>query len=105
MKKHIFEIIYSEDVFGHLKAIDKKYWSLVKQKIEEQLFNEPDIDSKNRKPLSKSPIDDHWELRFGHQNSFRVFYKIDYITTEVLILAVGIKIKDKLYIGKKEIKL
>ena len=69
------------------------------------MFNEPDVESKNRKPLSKPPIDDRWELRCGPQNSFRVFYKIDYIANEILILAIGIKIKDKLYIGRKEVKL
>jgi mRNA-degrading endonuclease RelE of RelBE toxin-antitoxin system len=105
MKKHKFEIFYAEEVFDHLKAIDKKYWSLIRQKIEEQLFNEPDIESQNRKPLSKPPIDDRWELRFGPQNSFRVFYKINYITYEVLVLAIGVKLKEKLYIGNKEIKL
>ena len=77
----------------------------IRNKIEEQLVREPDLETKNRKPLSNPPIDDRWELRFGPQNCFRVFYKIDESLNEVLILAVGIKIKEKLYIGKKEIKL
>lgn len=105
MKKHKYTIFYAEDVYSHLTVIDKKYWSLIKNKIEEQLFHEPDFETKNRKPLSKPPIDDLWELRCGPQNCFRIFYKINKLHNEVLILAIGMKIKEKLYIGKKEIKL
>ena len=105
MKKHQFNIFYSDEVFDHLKALDKKYWSYIRHKIEAHLYNEPDIETINRKPLQKPSIDDRWELRFGPQNSFRVFYKIDRSNDEVLILAIGIKIKEKLYIGNKEVKL
>jgi mRNA-degrading endonuclease RelE of RelBE toxin-antitoxin system len=105
MKKQKYSIFYADEVYSHLLFIDKKYWSLIKQKIEEQLIYEPDSETKNRKPLSNPPIDDRWELRCGPQNSFRIFYKINYVNNEVFILAIGIKIKEKLYIGKKEIKL
>ena len=105
MKRPKFQIFYSGEVYSHVLSIDKKYWTLIKDKVEEQLSHEPDCETKNRKPLSSPPIDDRWELGFGPQNCFRVFYKIDKSQNEVLILAVGIKIKEKLYIGKKEIKL
>jgi mRNA-degrading endonuclease RelE of RelBE toxin-antitoxin system len=105
MTKAKYNIFYSSDISSHLLAINKKYWSLIKNKIIEQLLIEPGNETKNRKPLSSPPIDDRWELRFGPQNCFRVFYKIDYINNEVLILAIGYKIKNKLYIGKKEINL
>ena len=105
MKKVKYNIFYSDEVYSHLLSIDNKYWPQIRQKIEEQLTIEPDSVTINRKPLSNPPIDDRWELRFGPQNCFRVFYKIDHIHNEVLILAIGVKIKDKLYIGKKGIKL
>ncbi|OHD63272.1 MAG: hypothetical protein A2176_11870 [Spirochaetes bacterium RBG_13_51_14] len=105
MSKLKYNIFYSDEVFSHLLSIDKKYWPQIKHKIIEQLIHEPDTETRNRKPLSNPPIDDRWELRFGPQNCFRVFYKIDYHNNEVLILAIGVKIKEKLYIGKKEIKL
>jgi mRNA-degrading endonuclease RelE of RelBE toxin-antitoxin system len=105
MKKVKYNIFYSDEVYSHLLSIDKKYWPQIRQKIEEQLTIEPDSETINRKPLSKLPIDDRWELRFGPQNCFRVFYKIDNLHNEILILAIGIKVKEKLYIGKKEIKL
>jgi mRNA-degrading endonuclease RelE of RelBE toxin-antitoxin system len=105
MKKSKFQIFYSEEVRSHLLSIDRKYWTLIKEKIEEQLVYEPYSETKNRKPLSSPSLDDRWELRFGPQNCFRVFYKIDKTLNEVIILAIGIKIKEKLYCGKKEIKL
>ena len=105
MKKNNYSIYYANDTKSHLLVIDRKYWKEIQNKIEEQLLHEPDSESKNRKPLSKPPIDDRWELRCGPQNIFRIFYKIDYLNYEVQILAIGVKIKEKLYIGKKEIKL
>jgi mRNA-degrading endonuclease RelE of RelBE toxin-antitoxin system len=46
-----------------------------------------------------------WELRFGPDNRFRVFYDIDITSHEVHILAIGKKDRNRLVIGKKEIKL
>jgi hypothetical protein len=105
MTRSKYKIFYSNDIYFHLSFIEKKYWSLIKNHISEQLACEPDIETKNRKPLMDSTINDRWELRFGPQNCFRVFYKIDYMNLEVLILAIGFKIKEKLFIGKEEIKL
>lgn len=105
MKKTKYRIFYSEDIRLHLLTIERKYWTEIKQKIEEQLKFEPDKETRNRKPLLKPSVDDRWELRFGPQNCFRVFYKIDSKNKEVFILAIGIKIKEKLYIANKEIKL
>jgi hypothetical protein len=46
-----------------------------------------------------------WELRCGDDNEFRVFYSINPRQREVYILAVGIKIRERLYIGGKEVEL
>lgn len=46
-----------------------------------------------------------WELRFGPDNRFRVFYDIDMQTRRVNILAIGIKEREKLFIAGKEIEL
>ena len=45
-----------------------------------------------------------WELRFGPNNRFRVFYDIHMTTREVHILAIGAKDRDRLVIGGQEIK-
>ena len=77
----------------------------IKEKIEEQLFYQPNAKTKNRKPLVNPPTDNLWEIRFGPKNCFRVFYKVLEDKNEVWILAVGLKEKEKIIIGKKEIEL
>jgi hypothetical protein len=46
-----------------------------------------------------------WELRFGPDNRFRVFYAVDMEHHEVYILAIGIKKGNRLFIGGEEIRL
>ena len=43
-----------------------------------------------------------WEIRFGPKNMFRVFYETKPDVYEVAILAIGVKMGNKLYIGNKE---
>jgi len=100
-----FKIIYDLQVRDHLNAIDKKYLALIKFKIEEQLLFEPNIETRNRKPLTKPPIDQKWELRFGPSNNFRVFYRTEVEKMEVWILAICEKKNGKLFIREREIKL
>jgi len=74
--------------------------------IEEQLHFEPAVETQNRKPLSRPPTADaRWELRFGAQNRFRVFYRIQEDTREVYILAIGVKMRNRLFVGNEEYEL
>ena len=43
-----------------------------------------------------------WELRFGPDNRFRVFYQVKAETREVRVLAIGVKERDRLFIGGEE---
>ncbi len=104
MKKR-FDIIYAPSVKQHLQSVELKYHSLIRKNIEAQLQSEPDVKTKNRKPLEHPGIfDSQWEIRFGPANCFRVFYKVDKKINEVYILAIGVKQGNRLYIGGKEIK-
>ena len=105
MSKHKYSIFYDDEIDSHLKKIDKKYWRLIRDTIEIQLQLEPDVETKNRKPLSKPPIDNRWEIRFGVNNCFRVFYSINYPEKEVWIHIIATKINNKLLIGNEEIEL
>jgi hypothetical protein len=59
-------------------TIDAKYDHLVREKMEEQLLFEPNVETKNRKPLRQpAPFAAQWEIRFGPGNRFRVLYDID----------------------------
>ena len=50
-------------------------------------------------------LEAQWELRFGPDNRFRVFYEIDRENRTVYILAVGIKERNRLFIGGEEVEL
>jgi len=103
--KKRFDIIYAPSVKQHLQSVELKYHSLIRKNIEAQLQSEPDVKTKNRKPLEHPGIfDSQWEIRFGPANCFRVFYKVDKKINEVYILAIGVKQGNRLYIGGKEIK-
>jgi mRNA-degrading endonuclease RelE of RelBE toxin-antitoxin system len=101
-----FELIYAPIIKQQLKAIETKFYSLIRDSLETQLRFEPDVETKNRKPL-KRPIvfGAKWEIRFGPNNRFRVFYRVDPERQEVIILAVGEKINNRLIIGDEEVEI
>ena len=103
MAPRSFRIVYAPEVSKHFDYIDRKYWNLIREKIEEQLLYSPDKETRNRKPLRKPPIPNRWEIRFGPTNTFRVFYEIDIEKHTVRVLAIGYKENERLYIGGKEI--
>jgi hypothetical protein len=101
-----FELVYAPVVRQHLGAIEPKYHSLIRKTLETQLRYEPDTESLNRKPLRRPVIfAARWELRFGPDNRFRVFYRVDRDASEVYILAVGMKVGNRLRIGDEEVAL
>lgn len=98
-----FELIYAPLVKMHLKAIEPKYYSLIGESIEAQLRFEPDIETRNRKPLKRPVVfGAQWEVRFGPENRFRAFYKINQQDNQVEILAIGVKQGNRLNIGGEE---
>ena len=106
MAKRPFDLIYAPIVKGHLKAIERKYYSLIRRVIETQLRYEPDVETRNRKPLTRpTAFEADWEIRFGPNNRFRVFYEVDPERGEVHILAIGVKEGNRLWIGGKEVRL
>lgn len=101
-----FNIIYAPLVKEHLRAIERKYYPFIRNGIESLLQFEPDIETRNRKPLKRSSVfDGEWEIRLGPNNRFRVFYRVDRAHGEVYVLAIGEKKGNRLYIGGKEINL
>ena len=83
--KRQFELIYPPLIKQHLKAIEPKYWSLIRENLEAQLQFEPDSETRNRKPL-KRPIvyGAKREVRFGPNNRFRTYYRVNYDSLEVI---------------------
>lgn len=76
---------------------------MIRKQIRLKLTSEPEKETRNRKPLDvPAPYGAQWELRFGPRNRFRVFYEVSYETATVTVLAVGVKERNVLRIGKEE---
>lgn len=101
-----YQIIYAPLVKSHLKPIEPKYYALIKKEIQARLRYDPLSMDKNRKPL-KPPgvLGGDWEVRFGPENRFRVFYRVDHELSQVHILALGVKKGNRLQIGREEFEL
>ena len=105
MPKQPYSLIYAPATKEHLLVIDKGHHSLVREMIVEQLTFEPDVESRNRKPLKRPVLpESDWEIRFGRQNRFLVFYRVRKNPRQVEILAIGIKEGKDLIIGGQKIK-
>src|SRR5262245_21930657 len=101
-----YDLIYDVEVFRHLTAIEQKYHSLIRETIEQQLRHEPLVETRNRKPLhSVAESGADWELRLGPNNRFRVLYRTDEESSQVIVLAIGVKEGNRLLIGGEEIDL
>src|SRR4051794_6811755 len=98
VKKQSFALVYADEVKQHLRSIEAKHRTLIQSEVEAQLLFEPDVETRNRKPL-KRPIASgaEWELRLGPANRFRVFYQVKPDHHEVLILAIGVKERNRLF--------
>jgi mRNA-degrading endonuclease RelE of RelBE toxin-antitoxin system len=106
VRQQPYSIMYDRQVRRHLRFIEKKHHALIRRTIEDQLRFQPQVETRNRKPLLReADFDAEWELRFGPDNRFRVFYAIDSAHREVQVLAIGIKSGNRLSIGGEEVEL
>ena len=76
---------------------------MIRSTIAEQLAYEPTTETHNRK-LLRRPVafGATWELRFGAGNRFRVYYRVTSEPREVWVLAIGVKGRNKVTIGREE---
>lgn len=101
-----YSIIYDEATKAHLLAIEPKYHSVIRDKIEEQLQFEPARATRNRKPLRQPTLfEATWEIRFGPGNRFRVLYGIDEERHQVQIQGIGVKDGERFLIAGEEVEL
>jgi mRNA-degrading endonuclease RelE of RelBE toxin-antitoxin system len=102
-KKRPFALVYSGEVRQHLQAIETKHQALIRAEIEGQLLFNPEVETRNRKPLKRPILSGaDWELRLGPDNRFRVFYQVDTDTHQVRVLAIGVKDRNRLFIAGEE---
>jgi len=106
VRRQPYALVYAPEVRQHLRAIERQHYPLIRETLQEQLLFEPEAETRNRKPLRQpAGFDAQWELRFGPDNRFRVFYEIDRENHQVFILAIGVKERDRLFIGGEEVQL
>ncbi len=103
-----YRIDYSPDSEEHLRVLTARQRAVIFDTIDEQLKDQPGVETRNRKPMRPNPLAP-WELRIG---DLRVYYDIqeDHVVEDkpeprVLVLAVGIKDRNRLMIGGEEVKL
>src|SRR5947208_1858414 len=78
MTRQSYKLVYAVAVTKHREAIEAKHHSHILAKVDEQLCFQPDLETRNRKPLQQpSAFGATWEIRFGPGNRFRVLYDVD----------------------------
>jgi hypothetical protein len=98
-----FTVVFAPETVDQMDFVELKYHSLIERTIDEQLQYTPEIATRNRKPLDEPGVSGAtWELRLGPSNRFRVFYEVDALALEVQVLAIGVKERERLFIGGKE---
>jgi len=101
-----FTIVYAPIAKQHLRAIEAKYYTLIRDAVTEQLAFEPTTETRNRKPLKRPVVFmATQELRFGPHNRFRAYYDFDLEHAIIAILAIGRKQGNRVVIGAEEIQL
>lgn len=101
-----YSIEFAPEAFDHIGTIERKYYGLIERSISQQLTNTPERETRNRKPLEQlAPLGATWELRFGPNNRFRVFYEVDTVALSVNVLGIGVKDGNRLLIGGVEFSL
>lgn len=70
--------------------------------IARQLTHQPTAETRHRKPLRPNPVA-QYRLRVGE---LRVYYDVQRLPQRlVFVKAVGIKVRDRVYVGGKEVRL
>jgi addiction module RelE/StbE family toxin len=85
----------ADDDLQYFKVFEQR---IIVQAIEEQLTQQPKVETRNRKPLSDNPVAS-WELRIQH---YRVFYDVFDQEKTVKIAAIGYKKHNQLYFKDEE---
>ena len=97
-----YRIEYSPDAEDHLRTLTARQQRIVLEAVDKQLVHQPIVETRNRKPMRPNPLAP-WELRIGN---LRVYYDVEEEPDHlVLVLAVGVKQRDRVRIGGEVIAL
>ncbi len=95
-------IQYFSEAQQHLRILTARQQALILESVQKQLSHQPTVQTRKRKLLRPNPVAT-WELRLG---DIRVFYDVlEEPEPTVQIRAIGIKVRDRVYIAGQERKL
>ena len=105
-KRMPFTLVYAPVVRLHLNAIDAKYDSLIREKIEETVA----LRARHQDPEQKAGkttgcVSGGVGIAIRTRQPISPFYQIDRDKREVRIVAVEIKDRDRLLVGGEEVSL
>jgi len=89
-------IEYSPEAEEHLQRLTARQRKIVLDTVDRQLLNQPNVETKNRKPMRPNPVAP-WELRIGALR--------EYPESKVVVAAVGVKERNRVRIGGEIIDL
>jgi mRNA-degrading endonuclease RelE of RelBE toxin-antitoxin system len=97
-----YRIEYSPEAEGHLRELTARERELIFDGVDDQLTDQPSVETRNRKPMRPNPIAP-WELRLGE---LRVYFDVEETPERlVIILAIGVKERNRVRIGRKVFEL
>jgi mRNA-degrading endonuclease RelE of RelBE toxin-antitoxin system len=96
-----YRIEYSPETSNHFRFLTARQRSIVFDSVDEQLTYEPTVETWNRKRMRPNPLAS-WELRIG---DLRVYYDVVDNPPTVMILAIGIKRRNRVYISGEGVDL
>lgn len=97
-----YRIEYSPDAEDHLRTLTARQQVIVMDTVDKQLVHQPTVETRNRRPMRPNPVAP-WELRIGN---LRVYYDVEEEPEPVVnIRAVGVKLRNRVRIGKEVIEL
>ncbi len=97
-----YRIEYDPEAEDHLAILTARDEAIVLASVSRQLEHQPTVVTRHRKPMRPNPVAP-WELRIGN---LRVYYDVqEEPEALVTIRAVGVKDRNHVRIGGKEIEL
>jgi mRNA interferase RelE/StbE len=96
-----YRMEYYQEATGHLQGLTARQRAIVLDAVAEQLTHQPTVPTRNRKLMRSNPLA-QWELRVG---DLRVYYLVAEADQVVYIAAVGIKVRNRVFVGGVETNL
>jgi mRNA-degrading endonuclease RelE of RelBE toxin-antitoxin system len=95
-------IAFSPEADEHVALLNAHDRKRLLDVIARQLSHEPSRETRNRKALRPNPVA-QYRLRIGE---LRVYYDVQASPENVVqVKAVGIKVRDRVYVGGREVQL